>query len=32
MTGVTSLNLVRDELFTTLDEAERSLEHFIVER
>lgn len=32
MTGVNSLNLVRDELFATMDEAEHSLEHFIVDR
>lgn len=32
MTGVTSLNLVHGELFATLDETERSLEHFIVDR
>lgn len=32
MTGVNSLNLVRDELFATMDDAERSLEHFIVDR
>lgn len=32
VTGATSLGLVRDELFTTIDEAEQSLERFIVER
>ncbi len=31
-TGATSLNLVRDELFATMDEAELSLEHFIGDR
>lgn len=31
-TGPTSLNLVRDELFATMDEAELSLEQFIAER
>jgi hypothetical protein len=31
-TGATSLNLVRDELFATMEEAEQSLEHFIAER
>ncbi|WXL27586.1 ferrous iron transporter B [Ectopseudomonas mendocina] len=30
--GATSLNLVRDELFATLEEAETCLEHFIVDR
>ncbi|MBP8184524.1 MAG: ferrous iron transporter B [Pseudomonas sp.] len=32
VTGVTSLSLVRDELFATIDEAELSLEQFIAER
>lgn len=32
MAGVTSLNLVRDELFATMSEAEQNLEHFIAER
>ena len=32
VTGGTSLSLVRDELFTTMEEAEQSLEHFIAER
>ena len=32
MAGVTSLNLVRDELFATMAEAEQNLEHFIAER
>ncbi|WAJ39763.1 ferrous iron transporter B [Pseudomonas sp. GOM7] len=32
VSGATSLNLVRDELFNTMEEAERSLEQFIVER
>ena len=32
VTGATSLSLVRDELFATMDEAELSLEHFIAER
>lgn len=32
VTGVTSLSVVRDELFTTIDEAELSLEQFIAER
>lgn len=32
VSGATSLNLVRDELFTTMEEAESSLEHFIAER
>ena len=32
VSGATSLNLVRDELFITMEEAERSLEQFIVER
>lgn len=31
-TGATSLNLVRDELFVTMEEAELSLEHFIADR
>src|SRR5690606_32190485 len=31
-TGPTSLNLVRDELFATMEEAELSLEHFIADR
>jgi hypothetical protein len=30
--GATSLNLVRDELFATMEEAELSLEHFIADR
>ena len=30
--GAASLNLVRDELFVTIEEAEQSLEHFISER
>lgn len=30
--GATSLNLVRDELFATMEEAESSLEHFIADR
>ncbi|MET1080139.1 MAG: ferrous iron transporter B [Pseudomonas sp.] len=32
VTGATSLSLVRDELFATMEEAESSLEHFIAER
>lgn len=32
VSGATSLNLVRDELFATIDEAESSLEQFILER
>lgn len=32
MAGPTSLNLVRDELFATMEEAELSLEHFIADR
>lgn len=32
VTGVTSLSVVRDELFTTIDEAELGLEQFIAER
>lgn len=32
MAGVTSLKLVRDELFATMEEAELSLGHFIVDR
>ena len=32
VTGATSLSLVRDELFTTMEEAESSLEQFIAER
>lgn len=32
VTGATSLSLVRDELFATMEQAEQSLEHFIVER
>ena len=32
VTGATSLSLVRDELFTTMEEAEQSLEHFIIDR
>ncbi|ATH82050.1 hypothetical protein [Ectopseudomonas hydrolytica] len=32
VSGATSLNLVRDELFVTMEEAEQSLEHFIAER
>jgi hypothetical protein len=32
VTGVTSLSVVRDELFATIDEAELNLEHFIAER
>ena len=32
VTGATSLSLVREELFATMDEAELSLEHFIAER
>ncbi|MDP2244933.1 ferrous iron transporter B [Pseudomonas sp.] len=32
VSGVTSLSLVRSELFTTMEEAESSLEHFIAER
>ncbi|UUY06953.1 ferrous iron transporter B [Pseudomonas sp. J452] len=32
VTGATSLSLVRDELFTTMEETEQSLEHFIAER
>lgn len=32
VTGAMSLSLVRNELFTTIDEAEQSLEQFIVER
>ncbi|TLX61833.1 ferrous iron transporter B [Stutzerimonas nosocomialis] len=32
VTGATSLSLVRDELFATMEEAEQSLEHFIVDR
>ncbi|WP_120995293.1 ferrous iron transporter B [Stutzerimonas urumqiensis] len=32
VTGATSLGMVRDELFATMEEAEQSLEHFIVDR
>lgn len=32
VSGATSLNLVRDELFATMEEAELSLEHFIADR
>ncbi|GAC1031051.1 type IV pilus/biofilm regulator FimL [Pseudomonas sp. No.21] len=32
VTGATSLSLVRDELFATIEQAEQSLEQFIVER
>ena len=32
VTGATSLSLVRDELFTTMEETEQSLEHYIAER
>ncbi|MNO56746.1 hypothetical protein D3C76_472680 [compost metagenome] len=32
VTGATSLNLVRDELFATMEQAEQNLEHFIAER
>lgn len=32
VSGATSLNLVRDELFTTMEEAEASLEQFIADR
>ncbi|WP_079201877.1 ferrous iron transporter B [Pseudomonas sp. CC6-YY-74] len=32
VSGATSLNLVRKELFATMEEAESSLEHFIAER
>jgi hypothetical protein len=32
VSGATSLSLVRNELFTTMEEAESSLEHFIAER
>ncbi|WP_394558814.1 ferrous iron transporter B [Aquipseudomonas alcaligenes] len=32
VTGATSLNMVRDELFTTMEETEQSLEQFIAER
>lgn len=32
VSGVTSLSLVRKELFATMEEAESSLEHFIAER
>lgn len=32
VTGATSLSLVRDELFTTMEETEQNLEHFIAER
>ncbi|MBC9250310.1 ferrous iron transporter B [Pseudomonas alcaligenes] len=32
VTGATSLSLVRDELFTTMEETEQSLEYFIAER
>ncbi|HBX53845.1 ferrous iron transporter B [Pseudomonas sp. UBA2684] len=32
VSGATSLSLVRDELFTTIEEAESSLEQFIAER
>ncbi|PAU57725.1 ferrous iron transporter B [Pseudomonas sp. PIC25] len=32
VTGATSLSMVRDELFVTMEEAEQSLEHFIAER
>ncbi len=31
-TGATSLSLVRDELFATIEQTEHSLEHFIAER
>ena len=32
VTGATSLGLARDELFATMEEAEQSLEHFIIDR
>lgn len=32
VTGATSLSLVRDELFATMEEAEQGLEHFIIDR
>jgi hypothetical protein len=32
VSGATSLSLVRDELFATMEEAESSLEHFIADR
>ena len=32
VTGATSLSLVRDELFATIEQAELSLEQFIGER
>jgi hypothetical protein len=32
VTGATSLSLVRDELFATIEQAEQSLEQFIVDR
>ncbi|WP_374440531.1 ferrous iron transporter B [Pseudomonas panipatensis] len=32
VTGATSLSLVRDELFATMEQAEQNLEHFIAER
>ncbi|NQD95564.1 ferrous iron transporter B, partial [Pseudomonas sp. CrR25] len=32
VSGATSLSLVRDELFTTIEEAESGLEQFIAER
>jgi len=32
VSGASSLGLVRDELFATIEEAEASLEQFIVER
>ncbi|MCY1267015.1 hypothetical protein D9M68_178530 [compost metagenome] len=32
VTGLTSLSLVRDELFATMEQAEQNLEHFIAER
>ncbi|HLD67394.1 MAG TPA: ferrous iron transporter B [Pseudomonas sp.] len=32
VTGATSLSLVREELFATMEEAESNLEHFIAER
>lgn len=32
VTGATSLSLVRDELFATMEEAEQNLEHFIIDR
>jgi hypothetical protein len=32
VSGATSLNLVRDELFATMEEAESNLEHFIADR